>query len=252
MLAAALLAAACGGDGGDGGASAVPSPPQQSDSERALHAPGMSAKPFELPAAGTYTYDVSGTSSLGALPPTTTFVVEDIAGQRQRWTLNRPDRDGQATRETLELLSDFDGLRIAAHRIEHTTPAGPLVIDLAAAQRPPLYVPYFRKPGEWSFDLSSADGCYSARTEVFIREVDAPVVAGAATFTGYRADLNQTVKGDAAKAGCQAVSLVSEQTLWLDKGSRLPVLDSMKRRGTGGGLGITSEVLATIRSTTPS
>lgn len=252
-LAVVIVAAgACGGDGGGSNASKVPDPPEVADNDRAMHAPGMSKNPLELPDPGTYTYDVTGTSSLGALPATTTLEVEDIGQARQRWTVNRPEKDGQVVKETLELFSHYDGIRLASHRIERTTPAGPQVIELAPTNTSALYVPYFKlAPGEVSFDMASADGCYSATTNVYVREVFVPVQVGPVTFSGYHADLDQTVTG-AAKAGCQAVKLVSQQTLWLDKDSRLPVLDSMKRSETGGGAGPTSEVQAAIKSTTPS
>lgn len=248
VVAACLLAGAACGDDKKSNVSAVPDPPEMSDGDRAMHAPDATIKPLDLPQPGTYTYDLTGTSTLGALPATATLQVEDIGGAKQRWTLQRPEKDGHASKDSVDLLADFDGLRIVSHRIERTTAAGPVVIDLLPADRPPLYVPYFKKPGQWSFDLASADGCYSARTEVFVRDVFVPVQVGPATFTGYHADLNQTVKHDPAKAGCAALDLVSEQQLWLDKESRLPVLESMKRQGAGA----TTEIKAAIKSTTPS
>lgn len=246
LVCALVVVGACGGD--DEEASDVPPPPPPPD---ALHSPGLGGQmPLLLPAAGRYVYDVAGSSNLGPLPPTANLTVEDLPAGRQRWTIDRPERDGQASVETLVLLTNYDGIRLASHRLEQSTRNGPLVVEFEP-QQPVLFVPAYKRPGEWDFDLKSKDGCFQSSTTVFVRAIAAPVPVGTATYTTYHVELDSTIE-PAGRSGCQRFNLQQVQQLWLDSASHLPVQHQTRRQGSGQGLAITSDVTTSIRSTTPS
>lgn len=252
-LASALLAG-CGGDDADQPALAdVPESPSHGD--ETLHSPGLSAKPpLGLPGAGSYAYAVTGTVAAGALPTESKLTVEDLQEYRQRWTLERPGSGGQPSVDTFEILANYDGLRLASRTLSQTGPSGPLVVEFAAPDNPKLLIPHYRKPGDWGFDLTSTDGCFTSTTKTFVREPNAAITVGSASYTAYHVEIVSTLTGagGATGAGCRALEMTSTEKLWLDRATGLLVKSQTVRDGTLDGVSLKADVTTDVRSTTPS
>lgn len=246
-LAVTAGVAGCGGDDGD---VVLDVPESPSDGEEALHSPGLSAKPpLGLPVAGTYAYDVSGTSGL---PAEATLVVEDVAEYKQKWILERPEPTGGASIETLDIVAQFDGLRLAARSLSQATGAGPLALEFKAPANPVMFIPHFKVPGGASTtELLSADGCYKLVTDISVPELNASVPIGTASYTAYFAQMVSTLSG-LGKAGCRALEITTTEKVWLDRESWVPVKDQTTRQGKSEGVSLAADVTTDVRSTKPS
>lgn len=252
LALAAMLVSACGSDDEQPALADVPESPSHAGGGG--HSPGLSAEPpLGLPGAGKYAYVVSGTAGGGALPAESSLTVEDVPDYdyRQRWTIERPESGGQNSTEVLEIVGNFDGLRLVSRTISQASPAGPVVVEFAAPANPILFVPHYKKPGEWEFDLDSKDGCFTNNTKVFVREPNAPIAVGSANYTAYHVELVSTLKG-LGKAGCVALEVTSTEKLWLDRESFVPVKGQTIREGKLDGASLAADVTTDVRSTTPS
>ena len=124
--------------------------------------PGPTVPALTPAAPGTYRYDTSGQSTIGALvtpfPAVTTLVVEAATGSTQRSTRNLRDTagNGPVLESTFEYRSD--GVYLVAFRLTATV----LLITQTAELRPPtpvLFLPKDAAPGlHRELDIPSAQG----------------------------------------------------------------------------------------------
>ncbi|MGQ0847261.1 MAG: hypothetical protein ACT4QF_24340 [Sporichthyaceae bacterium] len=117
-----------------------------------------------LPPTGTYRYAVTGTSSLGPPPATSTLVVADGGAGRQLWTLDFRRQDGAGIVEELTLRQDNAGAHLTAYRLDASTGIAGVILEFAP-ERPALLSPSAGRAGTtWRFDLgTSEDGCATAK-----------------------------------------------------------------------------------------
>ncbi len=117
-----------------------------------------------LPRTGTYTYALTGTSSLGPPPPTSTLTVADAGSGAQLWTLDARRDDGAGLVEELTLRTEPAGVYMAAYRLDASTGIAGVILEFAP-NKPVLLTPTAGKPGmTWPFDLgTSGDGCSAAK-----------------------------------------------------------------------------------------
>lgn len=131
-------------------------------------APGPAAKPAAprmaaLPGNGTYTYKLSGSSSLGPPPPTFTLTVSDAGSGAQLWTMDQRRKDGAGLIEELTMRRQTAGVALLAYRLDASTGLAGVILEFKP-QRPVLLTPIGGEAGStWRFDLgTSTDGCATA------------------------------------------------------------------------------------------
>ena len=245
LLALALVggAAACGGDDDDVVLD-VPEAPSQGNDH--IHSPNVKTKPpLALPPPGRYAYDVSGPGSGGG---EATLTVENLAAEyHQRWRFDRPGATSAAPSETLDLVFEFDGVRVKSRTLSLPGAGGPVALEFTAPDKPVMFVPYFKVPGGASTtDLTSADRCHALNSEITVPEPKANIPVGGATYDAYHVQMVSTLSpAQGAPAGCPAITFRSTDKLWLDLPTGVPV-----RAVLQGGEG--DEITTDVRSTKPS
>lgn len=117
-----------------------------------------------LPGTGTYTYSVTGSSSLGPPSKTSTLTVADAGRGAQLWTLDSRREDGAGLIEELTLSRSDAGVQLSAYRLDASTGIAGVILEFAPAA-PVLLTPSTGRSGTtWPFDLGiSADGCAKAK-----------------------------------------------------------------------------------------
>lgn len=145
---------------GQGGTPATPGA-----SGRATPAPG--AGEIALPALGTYSYALAGTSTLGTPPKTMKLNVSATATTpvAQLWSIDARRGDGSGIVEDLMLTRQDGGVYLSGYRLDASTAIAEVILDFATPT-PVLFTPDGGAVGRtWSFDLKSKDGCAAAHGE---------------------------------------------------------------------------------------
>lgn len=138
----------------------APAKPKEAESK------AVTASAVALPALGTYSYALTGTSTFGPAAPTMSLtIVQGAATGQQFWTQDARRDDGSGIIEELTLHRQDDGIYLSAYRLDVSTGLAGLILEFAP-KAPVLLAPDRAGPGQrWEFDLESADGCATAHTE---------------------------------------------------------------------------------------
>lgn len=151
-----------------GAVTATP-PPGQPGAPAPPAAPAPSLPParpgqLALPALDTYSYALTGTSTLGTPPKTLKLNVSatPTTPVAQLWSLDARRGDGGGIVDDLTLTRQDDGVYLSAYRLDASTGLAEVALDFAAPT-PVLFTPDDGPAGRaWSFDLKSTDGCATA------------------------------------------------------------------------------------------
>lgn len=130
-------------------------------------APAPGPDEIALPALDTYSYALSGTSTLGPPPKTMKLNVSATATTpvAQLWSVDARRGDGGGIVEDLTLTRQDDGIYLSGYRLDASTGIAEVALDFAAPT-PVLFTPDGGPAGRaWSFDLKSTDGCATAHGE---------------------------------------------------------------------------------------
>ena len=187
-------------------------------------------------AAGTYTYDVSGTVSAGTprqVDGEATLRVDRPAAGRQSSVL-----EGQQGRTEQDVVTKGDGRYLA--RLSITNPA---FTKEFVPSSPVLLVPDPPSVGRsWSWRTTSTDGKTTAALTARIVRTETLAVGGQRTPT-YVIESTLQLSGD--------ISYTGRTTTWYDPAHRLPVKDRTRGNGTVSGFAFTTDLTSVLRSTTP-
>ncbi|MGQ0624864.1 MAG: hypothetical protein ACT4PP_09505 [Sporichthyaceae bacterium] len=216
-------------------AEAVPAPPDE------VSAPKSAPVGLALPAPGAYTYAVTGTTTLGPPPPTSTLTVADAGQGSQLWTLDTRREDGAGLIEELTMSSSPGGVYLSAYRLDASTGIAGVILEFAPPE-PVLLTPAAGKAGRtWRFDLGrSKDGCSTATAKGELIDPGDP--ASAKSVRHFR--LTTTVRTD-GPASCVQVTGARIQDIHHGATSMLPIKLDSDLQGDVAGVAFT----ATTRST---
>lgn len=232
-------AASAAGRGG-----AVDSPRAPAAQAASPRGPATALRAAALPGAGTYPYALSGTSSLGPPPPTSTITVAEAGAGRQLWVVDARRADGAGMVEELtldrrEAGPAGPGVYMTAYRLDASTGFAGVILEFAPTS-PVLLTPAGAEPGTtWLFDLgTSADGCAAASGS---GEVVDP---GEGPVRRFRLTTTLVTVGPAL---CVAIQGERTQEIRHPAGSLLPIRIDSDMKGRVGGAPFT----ATTRATRP-
>lgn len=199
-----------------------------------------------LPAAGTYAYALSGTSSLGPPPRTSTITVAEAGAGRQLWVVDSRRADGAGMVEELtldrrEAGPAGAGVYMTAYRLDASTGFAGVILEFAPAS-PVLLTPAAAPPGTtWRFDLgTSADGCAAATGTGEVLDPD----AGSAVRR-FRLTTTLVTVGPAL---CVAIAGERTQEIRHPAASLLPIRIDSDMRGRVGAAPFTATTRATRAS----
>lgn len=187
-------------------------------------------------APGAYTYDISGTVTVGTAQDasgTATLTVDRPAGARQHSVL-KSDRD----RTEQDVVVRTNGTYLV--RLSITNPAFSKEFRPAA---PVLLVPDPADPGRsWSWTATSTDGKTTVQVSARIARRETLTIGGVRTPTSV---VTSTLKltGD--------VTYTGRMETWYDAAHRLSVKEHTRGEGTFGGVAFTTDVTSVLRSTRP-
>jgi hypothetical protein len=188
-------------------------------------------------AAGTYTYDNTGTVTAGTprdASGTSTLTVDPPAGSRQHTRLA-----GDQSSTDQDTVVRPSGTLLA--RLAMTNPA------FSKEFRPPapvLLVPDPADPGKaWHWSMTSTDGKTTATVTARVVRRETLTIGGRPVTTSL---VTSTLRltGD--------VSFTAQAQTWYDAAHRLSVKDHTKGSGTVSGLHFTTDITSVLRSLTPS
>jgi hypothetical protein len=232
----------------------APPPAQQAAADRpaATASPAVKPPPRSarwLPAEGRYVYDLSGTSSPGRLPSSSTLAVSSSGPNRQRWSIDAKDQQGEGWQEAFGVEESPDGLLLSTYRLEYFSVARVTIeFDLSPSA---VFVPRPMTLGrKWAFDAVTKDGCYRVHSEGVVSGVDNAVSAGAAAYQADVLDTTNTLT-TVGPPSCQRLDLRQSRRTSFDRASRLVVRDEIHNAGTFAGFPFQSDVTALLRSTQP-
>ena len=198
------------------------------------------------PAAGTYRYDTSGSSSFGLgpvpFPAVTTLMVDSATGTRQRSV--RDLRDPSGTGALSESVLDYrpDGVHLISLRLT-TRVAGTTDVRELRPVEPVLILPTSARPGHHAeFDIPS-NGGVPAHVAVDVLREETVSVGGQAVGALVIRAVTTLPPGP--------VSGRQELTVSYDRGSRLIVKERQVTDATAGLLNFHSEYDATLQRLTP-
>lgn len=191
-----------------------------------------------LPSTGTYTYELTGSSSLGPPPKTSTLTVADGGSGTQLWTLDQRREDGAGLIEELTLRREKDGVYLSAYRLDASTGIAGVILEFAP-DSPVLLTPAGGKAGTtWRFDLgTSKDGCATAKG------VGALLDAGDAT-SSRKFRLSTTLE-TVGSANCVQLDGERVQEISHPTEELLPTLIDSNLRGTVAGVAFKAATEAT-------
>lgn len=206
------------------------------------------------PAAGVYTYDNSGSSNVGSIPPTAKLTVSAAQGARQKSVREEKDSQGNGTTTTQVIEYRTDGLYLVSLHVENKTQGPTLTFDFSPAT-PVLFAPLPAAKGKsWSIDIDSSDGCYHVHVDANIAATGVVITAGGGQQTTDQVASVQKIT--TLKPSCTQITLTSNQTLWFSEKYRLSVKEQTHTEGTvtfgAFPVNIKSDETSTLRSTTPS
>lgn len=181
-------------------------------------------------AAGTYVYDLEGSSSKQ------TLVVNPASGSTQTSRLSAP---GAGTSEQT-LRYDSDGIKLL--RMKQSTPGGTYEFVAPAGT---LAFPHPMSPGRtWSWNLTSTDGQVTLQMNLRAeRRETVSTTAGEAVSTMV-VTTSGTISG--------AASATTNGTAWVSEGYRLPIKQHQVVQGQYGSVPFRFETRGTLQSTQPS
>lgn len=219
------------------GGGAVPATPRRPGGNAPVAGKGAAVQSPALPAVGTYSYALSGTSSLGPPPATSTIAVADAGGGAQLWTVDSRRGDGAGMVEELTLSQDEAGIHLSTYRLDASTGIAGVILEFEPTE-PVLLTPIAGNAGTiWPFDLgTSADGCATATGTGELLES-----AGAAN---RRFRLTTTVR-TVGPAFCVAIEGERTQEISHPAESLLPTRIASDLRGRVGGVPFTAVTRAT-------
>jgi hypothetical protein len=191
-----------------------------------------------LPRMGTYTYRLTGSSSLGPPPRTSTLTVADGGSGDQLWTLDQRREDGAGLIEELTLRREKDGIYLSAYRLDASTGIAGVVL-VFKPDSPVLLTPAGGTAGTtWRFDLgTSTDGCATAKGVGAL--LDAGDARSARTFR-----LSTTLQ-TVGSAGCVQLDGERVQEISHPRQQLLPTLIDSNLRGTVAGVAFRATTEAT-------
>lgn len=191
-----------------------------------------------LPSTGTYTYQLTGTSSLGPPPKTSTLTVADAASGTQLWTLDQRREDGAGLIEELTLRREKTGVYLSAYRLDASTGIAGVILEFKP-DSPVLLTPAGGKAGTtWRFDLgTSTDGCATAKG------IGALLDAGDAN-SSRKFRLSTTLK-TVGSASCVQLDGQREQEISHPTEELLPTLIDSNLSGTVAGVAFKATTAAT-------
>lgn len=202
-----------------------------------------------LPKLGTYTYALTGSSSLGKPPATMKLAVDNAdGGDEQIWTQDARRPDGAGIIEELTLSRQADGIYMSAYRIDGSTGIAAVVLEFAPPT-PVLLEPDGAKPGQtWKFDLESKDGCTAAHTDAVLVSDAKPGGDGTTSLRHVRLTTTLRTIGPPT---CAAVSAKRVYDTYHAAGAALPTRIDSDLSGTLGGIPVKSDTQAILTSPTP-
>ncbi|HUR74195.1 MAG TPA: hypothetical protein VMZ00_07955 [Sporichthya sp.] len=215
--------------------------------------PGVPVVPaasgLALPQVGTYSYAMTGTSSLGKPPATMKAEVATAGGgDEQLWTLDARRDDGSGMIEEITLGRQDDGVYLSAYRLDASTGIAAIVLEFAPAA-PVLLEPDIGKPGQtWAFDMESKDGCASVHTEGVLVSEAKPGGAAAAALRHIRLTQNLKTVGPPT---CPSVTAKRVQDFYHAAGVALPNRIDSDLSGTLGAIPVKATTQAILTSPTP-
>ncbi len=189
-------------------------------------------------APGSYTYDTSGTVTLGAGAPqqrsgSATLTVDPPEGDRQSAVL-----EGEQGRTETDSVLRADGRYLA--RLLLTTPAFSKEFAPAA---PVLLLPTPADAGRtWSFTVKSTDGKTTATAKNRVVRSEAVTIGGEKIDTRV-VETVLTLRGDVVFDGTTTSNYAPEQ--------RLAVKERGKGKGTISGVPFATDTTSTLRSVDP-
>jgi hypothetical protein len=202
-----------------------------------------------LPKLGTYTYALTGSSSLGKPPATMKLAVDSAGGgDEQIWTQDARRADGAGIIEELTLSRQADGIYLSAYRIDGSTGIAAVVLEFAPPS-PVLLEPDGAKPGQtWKFDLESKDGCTASHTDAVLVSDAKPGGDGATSLRHVRLTTTLRTIGPPT---CAAVSAKRVYDTYHATGAALPTRIDSDLSGTLGAVPVKSDTQAILTSPTP-
>ena len=202
-----------------------------------------------LPRFGTYTYALTGSSSLGKPPATMKLQVDRAdGGDEQIWTQDARRADGAGIIEESTLSRQADGIYLSAYRIDASTGISAVVLEFAPPS-PVLLEPDGAKPGQtWKFDLESKDGCTAAHTDAVLVSDAKPGGDGATSLRHVRLTTTLRTIGPPT---CAAVSAKRVLDTYHAVGAALPTRIDSDLSGTLGAVPVKSDTQAILTSPTP-
>lgn len=197
--------------------------------------------PAALPEVGTYTYKLTGSSSLGPPPPTLTLTVADAGAGAELWTMDQRRQDGAGLIEELTLRREKAGVSISAYRLDASTGLAGVILEFKP-KKAVLLTPAGGKAGTtWSFDLgTSTDGCATANGEGVL--IDAGDHSSARKFR-----LSSTLRTVGA-ASCVQINGERVQEISHPTDRLLPILIDSNLQGTVAGVAFKATTAATRSS----
>jgi hypothetical protein len=203
----------------------------------ATAAPGRTA-PSKATAAGTYTYDSSGSQRTGAyssrVSATSSLVVSAVRNGRQTSTLQNAQGRTQQ-----ELLVRDAGSYLADLKIQ--APGFPQK-EFAFAKAVLLLPDPARVGASWSWHGTSTDGKTTVTTDNKVVRTETVAVGGKQVRTVVL-QTHLVLAGD--------ISYTSDLTTWVAPSLRLPVKDHAVGHGTAYGVPFSFDITDVLRSTTP-
>jgi len=188
-------------------------------------------------APGDYTYDASGTYSLGGAPQkadgTSTLTVSPLKGNRQTSTLSA-ERGGDTVQE---VVLESSGVHVA--RLVIGTP-----VDKEFRMSPPALL--FPTPAtigrKWSWQATSTDGKTTVKTTNQVLRRETLTIGGEKVATVVLQS-RLVITGE--------VSYTADVTTWVATAYQLPVKDHTKGSGKWGTIAFSTDVTSTMRSVQP-
>jgi hypothetical protein len=267
VLSATLVLSGCGGDDkkdvatdkattttdGDattttgaveaGGTTAVPAPKagttKKSSATTVAGAPApgpQAATPAGIKAAapGTYTMNVTGTSSFGTPPPTSTVKIEPLQGTDQKSSSSNQQGGGEQV-----LRYQADGVYLVNLKITGT------IKKEFKLDPPGLAFPQPATVGKaWSWTAKSTDGQTTVKSDFKILRTETIAIGGEQVPTVV-VETKVVTDGD--------IKSTSTGAMWVSEAYRLIVRSDEKRSGTyGGAFAFSSDTSSVMQSTKPS
>jgi hypothetical protein len=218
-------------------ASASQQPPAPGPQRTATTAPGRTA-PSRATAAGTYTYDASGSQRTGAyssrVSSTATLVVSAVRAGRQTSTLHNAQGDTQQEILVRDAGSYLADLKIKAPGLPEK--------EFAFAKAVLLLPDPARVGASWSWGGRSTDGKTTVATTNKVVRTETLTIGGKAVRTVVL-QTHLVLSGD--------IDYTSDLTTWVAPSLRLPVKDHAVGSGRAFGVAFSFDITDVMRSTVP-